>query len=83
MCRLARLSENAHESIDLTSLFDAVIESHELMSTIVDRHPTLEVVPLGGLGEFGMNTMLVGCGETSILVDAGVMFPGPTVSAWI
>ncbi len=47
------------------------------MSTIVDRHPTLEVVPLGGLGEFGMNTMLVGCGETSILVDAGVMFPGP------
>ena len=47
------------------------------MSTIVDRHPTLEVVPLGGLGEFGMNTMLVGCDETSILVDAGVMFPGP------
>ena len=47
------------------------------MSTIVDRHPTLEVVPLGGLGEFGMNTMLVGCDQTSILIDAGVMFPGP------
>ncbi len=47
------------------------------MNSSVDRHPTLEVVPLGGLGEFGMNTMLVGCGQTSILVDAGVMFPGP------
>ena len=47
------------------------------MSASVDRQPTLEVVPLGGLGEFGMNTMLVRCGQTSILVDAGVMFPGP------
>ncbi len=47
------------------------------MSAIVDRQPTLEVVPLGGLGEFGMNTMLIGCDQTSILVDAGVMFPGP------
>jgi ribonuclease J len=35
------------------------------------------VVPLGGLREFGMNTMLVSWGETSILVDAGVAFPDP------
>ena len=38
-------------------------------------HPPVEVVPLGGLGEFGMNMMLVGCGETTVLIDAGVMFP--------
>jgi ribonuclease J len=39
--------------------------------------PALELIPLGGLGEFGMNMMLVACGETAILVDAGVMFPEP------
>ena len=37
----------------------------------------LELVPLGGLGEFGMNMMVVACGDTAILVDAGVMFPEP------
>jgi ribonuclease J len=35
----------------------------------------LEVVPLGGLGEFGMNTLALSWGETTIVVDAGVMFP--------
>jgi ribonuclease J len=37
----------------------------------------LEIIPLGGLGEFGMNMMAIACGETAILVDAGVMFPEP------
>src|SRR5258708_4528286 len=37
----------------------------------------LEVVPLGGLGEFGMNMMALTWGETTIVVDAGVMFPDP------
>ncbi len=35
----------------------------------------LEVVPLGGLGEFGMNMLALTWGETTIVVDAGVMFP--------
>ena len=39
--------------------------------------PALEVVPWGGLGEFGMNMMLVTWRDTAILVDAGAMFPGP------
>ena len=39
--------------------------------------PPLEVIPLGGVGEFGMNMMVVACGETAILVDAGVTFPEP------
>src|SRR5215210_9239413 len=39
--------------------------------------PPLELIPLGGLGEFGMNMMVVACGDTSILFDAGVMFPDP------
>src|SRR5258708_5881644 len=37
----------------------------------------LEVVPLGGLGEFGMNMLAITWGETTIVVDAGVMFPDP------
>src|SRR5919201_1000315 len=37
----------------------------------------LEVVPLGGLGEFGMNTMAVSWADTTIVIDAGVMFPDP------
>ena len=39
--------------------------------------PTLEVIPLGGLGEFGMNMLLVIWDDTAILIDAGAMFPGP------
>lgn len=37
----------------------------------------LEIVALGGLGEFGMNMMAISWDETTILVDAGVMFPDP------
>jgi ribonuclease J len=37
----------------------------------------LEVVPLGGLGEFGMNMMAMSWGDTTIVIDAGVMFPDP------
>src|SRR5438093_1572098 len=37
----------------------------------------VEIVPLGGLGEFGMNMLALSCADTTIVVDAGVMFPGP------
>ena len=43
--------------------------------TAQTRHPALAVVPFGGVGEFGMNTMLVTHGSTSIMVDAGGLFP--------
>jgi ribonuclease J len=36
---------------------------------------TLDVVPLGGLGEFGMHMMAFRSGGSIIVVDAGVMFP--------
>jgi ribonuclease J len=37
----------------------------------------LEIIPLGGLGEFGMNMLALTWGETTIVIDAGVMFPDP------
>src|SRR5678815_2936870 len=36
---------------------------------------TLDVVPLGGLGEFGMHMMAFRINGAIIVVDAGVMFP--------
>src|SRR3954449_867330 len=39
--------------------------------------PPVDCIPLGGLGEFGMNMLLVACGDTAIIIDAGVMFPEP------
>ena len=37
--------------------------------------PPLKILPLGGLGEIGMNCMLVGSGDRYVLLDAGLMFP--------
>ncbi len=36
----------------------------------------LRVIPIGGLGEFGMNMLALESAEDLILVDAGVLFPG-------
>ena len=36
---------------------------------------TLKIIPLGGLGEFGLNMMLVEYGDAAIAVDCGLMFP--------
>ena len=35
----------------------------------------LHIVPLGGMGEFGMNCMAIRFGDDIIVVDAGLMFP--------
>ncbi|MBI5576603.1 MAG: ribonuclease J [Deltaproteobacteria bacterium] len=39
----------------------------------------LRVVPLGGLGEIGLNSMLFDDGGSAVLVDAGLMFPDDTM----
>jgi ribonuclease J len=35
----------------------------------------LQIVPIGGLGEFGMNCMALRYGDDIIVIDAGMMFP--------
>lgn len=35
----------------------------------------LKIIPLGGLGEFGLNMMLIEYGDAAIAVDCGLMFP--------
>jgi ribonuclease J len=35
----------------------------------------LQVIPLGGLGEFGMNSMALRYGDDILVLDAGMMFP--------
>ena len=35
----------------------------------------LRVIPLGGLGEIGLNLLVLEHGDTAIAIDCGVMFP--------
>ncbi|MGH9541586.1 MAG: ribonuclease J [Terriglobales bacterium] len=39
--------------------------------------PKLELIPLGGLGEFGLNMMAIRYGDDMVVIDAGLMFPEP------
>lgn len=40
-----------------------------------DESGPLRVVPLGGLGEIGLNCLILECGGQAIAIDCGVMFP--------
>jgi ribonuclease J len=35
----------------------------------------LKIIPLGGLGEIGLNMMVFEYAESTFIVDAGLMFP--------
>ena len=41
----------------------------------VAAEPAVRLIPLGGLGEIGLNMMLVESGDDLIAVDCGLMFP--------
>ncbi len=44
-----------------------------------DGKSTVRVLPLGGLGEIGMNMMAFACGQEAVIVDSGLMFPDATM----
>ncbi|MBI2355566.1 MAG: ribonuclease J [Deltaproteobacteria bacterium] len=46
------------------------------MDTTASNSP-LNIIPLGGLGEIGINMMVYQCGDDIIIVDCGLMFPEP------
>ena len=41
----------------------------------VPAEPSVRLIPLGGLGEIGLNMMLVESGEDIVAVDCGLLFP--------
>lgn len=46
------------------------------MSNAVHLHPdAVRILPLGGLGEIGLNLMMVECRGEIVLIDCGLMFP--------
>jgi ribonuclease J len=40
-----------------------------------NKHGSVKLVALGGLGEIGLNLMVLECAGDAVVVDAGVMFP--------
>ena len=47
-----------------------------LILTVTPMASVLEIIPLGGIGEFGMNCMAVRYGDEMLILDAGMGFPG-------
>src|SRR5437763_17133503 len=49
-------------------------------SNLATQQPSnpLRIIPLGGLGEIGMNLMVYEYGDAAIVVDCGMMFPDAT-----
>ena len=45
-----------------------------MTATVGVNADQVRIVPLGGLGEIGLNLMVLECGGEAIIVDAGVMF---------
>src|ERR1019366_8135526 len=46
-----------------------------IASTLLMPAGKLHIIPLGGMGEFGMNCMAIRYGDDIVVVDAGLMFP--------
>lgn len=45
----------------------------------MNNHPNLNIIPLGGLGEIGLNMMVLEQGDDLVVIDCGLMFPGDSL----
>jgi len=43
----------------------------------------LKLIPLGGLGEIGLNMMALEYGDHILVVDSGLMFPEEYMPVWM
>jgi ribonuclease J len=50
-------------------------ESTQQPNNPATQQPSIRIIPLGGLGEIGMNLMVYEYGAETIVVDCGMMFP--------
>src|SRR5207244_952339 len=75
-CSLGQVTnDGGHESsrVDLLYCWFVCRPFLHFMSNV------LEIIPLGGIGEFGMNCTLLRFGDEMIVVDAGMGFPEESV----
>jgi ribonuclease J len=54
-----------------------VLDPAAVSSSVVQENQTLSIIPLGGIGEIGMNSTVLEYGEDILVIDAGLMFPDP------
>ena len=47
------------------------------MITDAKKNGGLKIIPLGGLGEIGLNMMVLEYGDDIVIIDCGLMFPEP------
>src|SRR5437016_11676191 len=64
--------------LEASSCYTHVTPSRESSKQSIVSN-VLEIIPLGGIGEFGMNCTLLRFGDEMIVVDAGMGFPEESV----